>query len=462
MDRFEVESNAKLVGSDARGDHWLSVKKFPFLQTDDWWFKNGTLTASNTYFDIPGHSPVSGYGMSNSTFRLHDDDRPDRLRPPGLARDVRKVQRVRRRRRVPDVAVHAVSVQQVFFARRSCVHTSAFTPAIGPRSSQFARSSMFAATLLRLRARARADAGTQERGAANVRRRCARSTSIRMCYSASVGRPPAPPHSHSRRTTARRRRARRCRRSPHRRRRHPPAPCRRGPHPSPSPGGPPRAAAAASTDRLPAAGARAVVRAGRRHDGAASHGRTPAAAAEAGDRVHAADVDLSVTTSKASDFDAFWRTMQGKEKWPSLGGGGGYHRMAGRWPPPGAAAVVEEAAPAAAAAGRRAGRRRGAASAEARPGGAGAHRAVGDAIVPVGGDAGRRRRSSRGTTRESASPPARRRRRRRRAAYAKRSRPPARRDCCRRRRRSRPPSRSSRGTTAGSGCEESGPSVFAH
>ena len=68
MDRFEVESNAKLMGSDARGDHWLSVKKFPFLQTDDWWFKNGTLTASNTYFDIPGHSPVSGYGMSNSTF----------------------------------------------------------------------------------------------------------------------------------------------------------------------------------------------------------------------------------------------------------------------------------------------------------------------------------------------------------------------------------------------------------
>ena len=57
-----------------------------------------------------------------------------------------------------------------------------------------------------------------------------------------------------------------------------------------------------------------------------------------------------VTTSKASDFDAFWRTVQGKEKWPSLGGGGGYHRMAGRWPPPGAAAaVVEEAAPAAAA-----------------------------------------------------------------------------------------------------------------
>ena len=92
MDRFEVESNAKRVGADARGDHWLSVKKFPFLQTDDClprksgaircrpaqvsdarhassgWFLNGTLTASNTYFDIPGHSPVSGYGMSNSTF----------------------------------------------------------------------------------------------------------------------------------------------------------------------------------------------------------------------------------------------------------------------------------------------------------------------------------------------------------------------------------------------------------
>lgn len=69
MDKFELESNAKLVGQDARGDHWLSVKKFPFLQTDDWWLReNGTVTASNTYFNIPGKSSVSGYVMSNTTY----------------------------------------------------------------------------------------------------------------------------------------------------------------------------------------------------------------------------------------------------------------------------------------------------------------------------------------------------------------------------------------------------------
>jgi hypothetical protein len=68
MDKFEVESNAKLVGTDARGDHWLSVTKFPFLQTDDWWFKEGVVQASNSYFKIPGHSSVSGYTMSNTTY----------------------------------------------------------------------------------------------------------------------------------------------------------------------------------------------------------------------------------------------------------------------------------------------------------------------------------------------------------------------------------------------------------
>ena len=69
MDKFEVEDNAKDVGADADGEHWLSVKKFPFLQTDDWWFKNGTvLTKSNSYFKIPGGSSVStGGGSTTST-----------------------------------------------------------------------------------------------------------------------------------------------------------------------------------------------------------------------------------------------------------------------------------------------------------------------------------------------------------------------------------------------------------
>ena len=295
------------------------------------------------------------------------------------------------------------------------------------------------------------------------RRRCARSTSIRMLAIRRCGVASAPPHSHSRRTTARRCR----RRAPSQPASSPssplPAPAS-APHPSPSPGGPPRTAAAKlfidGGPRLPAAGARAVVRAGRWHDGAAPDGRAPAAA-EAGDRVHAADVDLpGERRRRRRDFDAFWRTMQGKEKWPSLGGGGCYHRMAGRWPPPGAAASVRRGGRAGSrrAARRRAGRRRGAAKAEARPGGAGAHRAVGDAVVPVGGDGPRPpSRSSRGTTRESASPPARRRRRRR--SRRKRRRPGAARlrRTRRRRRRSRPPSRSSRGTTAGSGCEREVP-----
>jgi len=68
MQKFEVERNAKLVGTDADGDHWLSVTRFPFLQTDDWWFKNGTLAKSNTYVNIPGQTPVSGFVMGNSTY----------------------------------------------------------------------------------------------------------------------------------------------------------------------------------------------------------------------------------------------------------------------------------------------------------------------------------------------------------------------------------------------------------
>lgn len=42
--------------------------KFPFLQTDDWWFKNGTISLSNSYFKIPGKTSVSGYVMSNGTY----------------------------------------------------------------------------------------------------------------------------------------------------------------------------------------------------------------------------------------------------------------------------------------------------------------------------------------------------------------------------------------------------------
>ena len=64
MSRFEVESNAKDVGKDAKGEHWASVSTFPFLQTDDWWFKDGQVSASNSYVNIPG----VGYVMSNGTY----------------------------------------------------------------------------------------------------------------------------------------------------------------------------------------------------------------------------------------------------------------------------------------------------------------------------------------------------------------------------------------------------------
>ena len=64
MSKLEVENNAKDVGPDARGEHWSSVHKFPFLQTDDWWFKNGVVAASNTYVNIP----KEGFVMSNGTW----------------------------------------------------------------------------------------------------------------------------------------------------------------------------------------------------------------------------------------------------------------------------------------------------------------------------------------------------------------------------------------------------------
>lgn len=89
MDRLEVEKNAKNLGNDTKGNHWSSVKKFPFLQTDDWWFNttDGRLSASNTYVNIP----KEGHIMSNGTFNdvqygaeavpesifAHPDSRPD-------------------------------------------------------------------------------------------------------------------------------------------------------------------------------------------------------------------------------------------------------------------------------------------------------------------------------------------------------------------------------------------------
>jgi len=68
MDQFTVENNAKDLGPTPDGEHWLSVTHFPFLQTDDWWFQNGTLAKSNSYVKIPGHTSVSGYLMSNTTY----------------------------------------------------------------------------------------------------------------------------------------------------------------------------------------------------------------------------------------------------------------------------------------------------------------------------------------------------------------------------------------------------------
>jgi len=76
MSKFEVEDNAKDLGPDPtkhNAEHWSSVKTFPFLQTDDWWFpKTGSKFgdfSSNSYFIIPGSTSVSGYVMSNGTFQ---------------------------------------------------------------------------------------------------------------------------------------------------------------------------------------------------------------------------------------------------------------------------------------------------------------------------------------------------------------------------------------------------------
>lgn len=89
MQQYAVEKNAQDVGKDADGEHWASVLKFPFLQTDDWWFtQNDTVAKQNSYFNIPGTSSISGWVMTNATFKdvkygpiddsvfAHPDSRP--------------------------------------------------------------------------------------------------------------------------------------------------------------------------------------------------------------------------------------------------------------------------------------------------------------------------------------------------------------------------------------------------
>jgi hypothetical protein len=67
MERLEVEKNAKDIGptkTPYEGEHWSSVKRFPFLQTDDWWFNStdGRLAASNTYVKIPKEGTIMSNG----------------------------------------------------------------------------------------------------------------------------------------------------------------------------------------------------------------------------------------------------------------------------------------------------------------------------------------------------------------------------------------------------------------
>ena len=88
MEALEVEKNAKDIGPESKGEHWSSVIRFPFLQTDDWWFNetDGRMAASNTYVNIPfkGHitsngtfdNVVYGDGSIDPTVFDHPDSRP--------------------------------------------------------------------------------------------------------------------------------------------------------------------------------------------------------------------------------------------------------------------------------------------------------------------------------------------------------------------------------------------------
>ena len=138
MEKFEVEKKAVDEGLDAKGEHWSSVKKFPFLQTDDWWFKNGTVSlqrlrcAATAAMSLPilrlvvavtFRSPLSALSLPPGPFRCNEDvflqhllhhpeggirhvERhvrqrevrrrgPHGIRPPRLPPDVRQVQAVR-------------------------------------------------------------------------------------------------------------------------------------------------------------------------------------------------------------------------------------------------------------------------------------------------------------------------------------------------------------------------------
>jgi hypothetical protein len=73
MYQLQVPKKAQDAGSDKDGEHWASVSKFPFLQTDDYWFKNGTLTKENNFVNLPKQlGPQAGTLITNTTFANFD------------------------------------------------------------------------------------------------------------------------------------------------------------------------------------------------------------------------------------------------------------------------------------------------------------------------------------------------------------------------------------------------------
>jgi hypothetical protein len=69
MYQFRVPSKAQDAGADKDGEHWSNVAHFPFLQTDDYWFKNGSLTKWNSFVNLPKQlGPQAGTLMTNTTY----------------------------------------------------------------------------------------------------------------------------------------------------------------------------------------------------------------------------------------------------------------------------------------------------------------------------------------------------------------------------------------------------------
>lgn len=73
MSHEEMSKRAVDVGTDEFGEHWSTVLKFPFNQTDDIWLVNGTIpvpTKEDSYVDIPpAFGPQSGTIITNGTFQ---------------------------------------------------------------------------------------------------------------------------------------------------------------------------------------------------------------------------------------------------------------------------------------------------------------------------------------------------------------------------------------------------------